>query len=105
MMPWCAANGRWTAEGFAQDIAKLKAKTDLNDHGVREVLEFIRGDEFWIKNAISPASLLGKSRNGIRKIDNLLLSMRSSKPMKAAIKESKIQTNLDKLVAELERNQ
>lgn len=79
-MPWrrTAVTAGWTVAAFAEAIAKVKRVTGLNDSGVAAIFEFIRGDDFWSKNALSPASLLKKSaRNDQRKIDNILIRMKA----------------------------
>jgi hypothetical protein len=77
-MPWKCDDKTWTPENFAFAIAKLRRATNLNDDGVVKVLAFIKGDEFWRKNAVSPNGLLRKSdRNGQRKIDNIIVRMRT----------------------------
>lgn len=77
-MPWKAEDPSWTAERFAEAIAKVRLATDLNDLGTKALLEFIKRDDFWAKNAISPAGLLKRgAKNGERKIDNILVRMRT----------------------------
>jgi hypothetical protein len=74
----CPWQKSWTIEKFASAIQTLRQKTDLNSVGCRQVFEYIRKDDFWCKNAISPSSLLKKSNgNDLRKIDNILVRMRS----------------------------
>lgn len=85
-MPWKATDGSWTAERFGGALAKLKTATGLNDLGLRELLAFVRGDTgdtFWRPNACSPFGLLKKSENGNRKIDNILVRMRTKSDRQA----------------------
>lgn len=81
-MPWRAPPAAWTPAAFGEGIKKLKACADLSTAGIRSLLRFVRSDEFWRSNALSPVSLLSKSKKGNRKIDNVLLAMRGSKPLK-----------------------
>jgi len=82
-MPWKKNDKAWTSERFGQAIAEIKSKTDLNDLGLREILKFIREDDFWVKNAVSPLGLLRKSeKNGNRKIDNILIRMKTPEERK-----------------------
>lgn len=76
-MPWKASDPSWTETRFAEAVAKTRAAIGATD--LTEVLNFIRQDDFWRKNACSPRGLLKKSeRNGERKIDNILVRMRSN---------------------------
>lgn len=78
-MPWLAKTASWTPEAFAKSLAKLRRATDLNESGLAELLAFIKRDDFWRKNAASPGGLLKKSeKNGLRKIDNILVRMRTN---------------------------
>lgn len=78
-MPWKADDPKWTAELFAEAIGKVKRATDLNDDGIRAVFEFVKVDDFWRKNAATPMGLLKRSsRNGERKVDNILVRMRQA---------------------------
>jgi len=43
------------------------------------VLDFVVQDDFWVKNALGPMGLLTRGKNGLRKIDNILAAMKSSK--------------------------
>jgi hypothetical protein len=54
------------------------------DHAqLHGIFDFISQDEFWRKNAISPGGLLSKSyKNGLRKIDNILIAMNNDKAVK-----------------------
>lgn len=77
--PWRAGRSGMTAEAFAVSIARVRRVTGLDETGIAAVLAFVRSDDFWRQNALSPAGLLKKSgRNGLRKIDNILVRMRST---------------------------
>ncbi len=77
-MPWKEDDPKWTPEHFADAIAKVRRATDLNETGMAELLRFVAKDEFWRKNACSPSGLLKRSsRNGERKIDNILVRLRT----------------------------
>lgn len=75
-MPWKSAPANWTAENFGLHLHKLSLKTDLNPMGLKALLNFIKNDDFWSRNALSPCSLLKQGSNGNRKIDNILLRMK-----------------------------
>lgn len=75
-MPWKKEGGEWCLQGFARSLVKVAKATDLNQAGVEALFKFIENDEFWRKNAVSPNGLLTKSKNGSRKIDNILNRMK-----------------------------
>ncbi len=78
-MPWKADDPSWTPERFAEHLSALRRATGVSEEGLALLLAFVAKDEFWRKNACSPAGLLKKSaRNGERKIDNILVRMRTS---------------------------
>jgi len=75
----------WTEEGFAEDIAKVRAKIAINHQGMEEVFNFIIGDKFWEDAAVSPGGLLKKSgMSGLRKIDHIISQM--TKGMRKQVK-------------------
>lgn len=77
-MPWQAGRRGFSDESFAQAVAELRRATDLNPEGVAAVLAFVKADDFWRRNALSPAGLLRRStKNGNRKIDNILVRMKT----------------------------
>lgn len=71
-------NKAWTPERFATEIAKTKRVSGITHEDMIKALEFVRSDEeFWQTKALSPASLYGFSKsNGLRKIQNILTSMK-----------------------------
>lgn len=77
-MPWKKAEPKWSIEGFALELEKVSRLSGVTVSGLEEILEFIRKDEFWAKNAVSPFGLLKKSsKNDLRKIDNIITKMRT----------------------------
>ncbi len=74
---WRPQQGEWSVQGFARAIVEVSKATDLNYAGLRELMKFIKNNEFWRKNARGPCGLLKLSKqNGSRKIDNILIEMR-----------------------------
>jgi hypothetical protein len=61
---------------FAAAICKARRSTNLTSDGMINVFEFIKNDSFWNRVAITPMGLLKKSRNELRKIDNVLNAMK-----------------------------
>lgn len=53
-----------------------QGRVDDLDGLLDALFAFVQKDAFWGKNALSPAGLLAKSKNGLRKVDNILVSMR-----------------------------
>lgn len=80
----------WTAEGFAETMAKIRARAELTPQMLREVFEFVQEDDFWRPNAISPAGLLTKSKNGLLKIDNLIAAVKGAPKYKTARELEKV---------------
>lgn len=77
-MTWTKPPSFWNEENFAKEIAKIRKAVDLNQLGFKKLLEFIENDDFWCKNALSPAGMLKISRNtGLRKIDTILGQMKT----------------------------
>lgn len=75
-MSWTTPPSSWTPENFAEDLVRVREAVNLNHHGLRALLKFVENDRFWVKNAWSPAGLLKKSSNDVRKIDNILKQMK-----------------------------
>lgn len=83
---WSSAKAPWYKEKFTPDkffvgLTKLKEAVQyegkpLTSEAVREVFMFIKQDQFWKDQALSPRPLLTLSKNGVRKIDNILLSIK-----------------------------
>ncbi len=74
-MPWAEAPKAWNAEHFAKGISIIRKAINLNSDGLEALIGFIAQDDFWGSVALSPQALMGKSKNGLRKIDNLLKAM------------------------------
>ncbi len=72
------AYSSWTVENFARELAKVKRRTGFGDKKMEDILAFVEKNEFWAKNAISPAALLTISKNNMRKIDNIVTAMKGA---------------------------
>lgn len=81
---WKRSGSKWSVEGFALELEKVAKATDMNEFGISELLKFIQSDDFWREVAVSPEGLLRKSKNGLRKIDNILVKWRNSKKVREA---------------------
>ncbi len=70
----------WNDGYFTEALMKVMKSTGTSIQGMNEILTFLKGDEFWKPNGISPASLLNISKtNQKRKIDNILDAMDRAK--------------------------
>lgn len=69
----------WSDESFAQELINLKFKTGLTAAYLTQVLEFLEKDDFWRPNGLSPKNLSTISKNGKRKIDNIIDAMERAK--------------------------
>jgi hypothetical protein len=75
--PTGAENANWTEVHFAVEIGKIMKNLSITITQANELFDFIQGDhDFWAKNAISPSGLLKKSKNGLRKVENIMNAMR-----------------------------
>jgi len=64
---------KFKIEEFADGIEHVCRNTPITFDQLSAVFDFIRQDDFWQKNALSPRGLMKRSdRNGLRKIDNIL---------------------------------
>lgn len=72
---WCKL------DAFVEGVAKTRRVVGLTPLQMEAVFDFIKKSDFWSKNALSPSGLLKKSdRNGLRKIDNILMAIKNSEP-------------------------
>lgn len=77
--PWLAH--KFTTERFYVALEKVKENVTSNGQllgntGLLEILYFVRNDSFWKDQVVSPNQLLKDSRNGVRKVDNILLAIK-----------------------------
>ena len=63
-------------EVYALAIQKTKKSKGLGEKEIDFIFEFIVSDTFWSDNCQSPAGLLRESKNGVKKIDNILAKMK-----------------------------
>lgn len=67
-------------EKYQKAFDDLCRVENMSEGMLRLIFEFVKKDEFWRKNAISPAGFMKISKNnGIRKINNVIASMRADK--------------------------
>lgn len=65
---------------WAAAMRQLRELEGMTEAEVEALFVFIRKDDFWRPNAVSPLGLRQKSKNGLRKLDNIRLRMREAKP-------------------------
>lgn len=77
----------WTAENFGRELSKVSRVTGVSLQDLSAVMKWADTDDFWPGNITSPAGLLKVSKNGNRKVDNLLAAFHKSKdsPLKAKV--------------------
>lgn len=66
-------------ETCADSIRKTREHIGRTSEQMEAIARWIWADEFWSKNCLSPAALLGNSKNGLKKIDNILASISKDK--------------------------
>lgn len=81
MVKTMSPNGRFNQIGFANAIMKMRTKHDMTEEMISYMLTWIKADDFWAKNALSPASLLKPSPSNpdITKLDRVISSIKSRK--------------------------
>lgn len=68
----------WSETKFAAEIAKIKTRTGYDDKEMEAIFTFVENNDFWTKNALSPAALLNIMPNKMRKIDNIRSAMKGA---------------------------
>lgn len=89
------------ASTYAEAIAKVRKAVGLDDKQLDYLFDFVKADPFWRQNCQSPAGLLKKSQNGMRKIDNILAKVKAK--VEPEIKASRWAADRDALAAKLGR--
>ena len=51
----------------------------IDIHGMQEILGRVMVDDFWAKNVASPFGLTSRGKNGNRKIDNLIVGLKTKR--------------------------
>jgi hypothetical protein len=74
-MPHRASDPKWHAAEFGTELKKVGQAVGLDHAGMLKVFHYVSADAFWRPNACSPKGLL-ISKNGVRKIDNILTRMK-----------------------------
>ena len=64
------------AERWAHDIGVTKRSLGFSDQQMEALMRFIYQDEFWRDVVQSPLGLRRTSKNGLRKVDNILAKLR-----------------------------
>lgn len=70
---------KFKAVDFEEGVQLVCRRAPISMEELERVFEWIKADSFWADNALSPSGLLKKSeRNGMRKIDNILVKFRAA---------------------------
>ncbi len=83
---------KWT-----DTVRLLREKDGLTHETLRSILAFVHSDHFWQHNAASLEGLRSRSKNGLRKFENILAAMkqRSTQPNKKPVVEYPVYTEAD----------
>lgn len=74
--------GKFKLDKFVEAISRFRySPYDLTEQQIRFVFDFIRGDEFWSANALSPDRLRAKSKSNpdLTKLDQIILALKRRK--------------------------
>lgn len=80
----------FTVERFGQDLRKAQRALSLTDQQMTDLFEFVKHSAFWRPNAAVPSGLLNNSKNGLRKIDNIIASMKPQERRESEILNEQI---------------
>jgi hypothetical protein len=69
-------NVKLDEESFYQGCMKLIKSKEMRSEELRSFLHFLKNDDFWKHQSLTPIGFLKLSKNGLKKIDNALLAMR-----------------------------
>jgi DNA-binding Lrp family transcriptional regulator len=75
--PWRLQEAKWTGENFGRELEKIAKSLKASPVEMQKLFERFEKDPFWRKNAASPFGLTKRSQNGLRKIDNMIASLRT----------------------------
>lgn len=75
-----------SAHDFAVSISEFCRIEKISANDLRQIFEFIRKNEFWAKNAVSPAGLRTRSKNGLLKYQNILNDMKGKESQWSEVK-------------------
>ena len=75
--PWRSGDKKWTVENFGRELQKIAKSLKASPDDMRRLIDRFEKDPFWRKNAASPFGLSKRSQNGLRKIDNMIASLRT----------------------------
>lgn len=63
---------------WADAIRLLRTADGLTETELTQTFEWIKADDFWRQNAISPIAIRTRSKNGLKKIQNIRLRMQET---------------------------
>ena len=77
--PWQSTQLKWKPEIFGRELERVGIIMSVDVRGMAEILERVKVDDFWGKNVASPFGLTSRGKNGNRKIDNLIVSLKTKR--------------------------
>ena len=77
--PWQSTQSKWKPEIFGQELERVGKIMSIDIHGMQEILGRVMVDDFWAKNVASPFGLTSRGKNGNRKIDNLIVGLKTKR--------------------------
>lgn len=63
---------------WADAVRLIREQDKLTLDEVTKLFEWVKDDEFWSRNALSPQAVRGRSKNGLKKIENILARMQEN---------------------------
>ena len=90
--------GKYNLEKFQESICKMRVNFDLTSTHIEQLFQYIKDDEFWKNNAISPSSLLKPSKREpeITKLEQVIRGLKGRKKTQ----DEKLQESLERQVME-----
>ena len=88
--------GKYDVEKFSEAICKIRVNHNYTIDHVNQIFDFIRNDDFWRNNAISPTSLLkpSKSEPEITKLEQVVRKLRAKPKSKMERLEEELQKDM-----------
>jgi len=88
-LPNRVTDPKWTPDLFALELRKVANVCGFSIADMKVILDFVKADTFWARNATAPSGLLKKGTNGLRKIENIFAQTKT----KAQIKDAQTATD------------
>jgi predicted transcriptional regulator len=101
-LQWANKQSPWktgfTLHNFAEAILTIQRQGKFNHEPVRHLFEYIKRDDFWAKNAISPAGLTKRKNGDMRKWETIMHQMKANRGYRTEVVQEKLKTrNFERL--------